>query len=200
MKPNPTNNATSTRLEEFFYLSFNFVATIAVTLINKYCFDKVEFGFPGALCNIHFAVTWLGCEMLRRMKFFEKLPNPPSPFEDRNYAAIIVVVGLVTPLNNTSLKHNSLGFYQLFKLLGNRSVMASVLFYALHFCNIYVCFLDMDYDMPRDFNVYVLCFMSCVSHTMRGRVGVSAGRKDSFSSALLGSRRGVFLRASLVSG
>lgn len=113
------NNAVSqTRAEEILYLSFNFLATIAVTLINKYCFDRVNFGFPGALCNIHFVVTWLGCEMLRRLNFFERLPHPPSPFEDKNYAAIIVVVGLVTPLNNTSLKHNSLGFYQLFKLLG----------------------------------------------------------------------------------
>lgn len=114
----PTALCTQTRAEEFLYLSFNFIATIAVTLINKYCFDKVNFGYPGALCNIHFAVTWLGCEMLRRLNFFEKLPKPPSPFQNMNYAAIILVVGLVTPLNNTSLKHNSLGFYQLFKLLG----------------------------------------------------------------------------------
>jgi hypothetical protein len=118
MKDRPSAVCTQTRAEELLYLSFNFFATIAVTLINKYCFDKVDFGFPGALCNIHFAVTWLGCEMLRRLHFFIRLPNPPSPFKDINYATIIVVVGLVTPLNNTSLKHNSLGFYQLFKLLG----------------------------------------------------------------------------------
>lgn len=107
----------SSRLQEVAYLSFNFIATISVTLINKYCFDHVDFGFPGALCNIHFAVTWLGCEILRRLRFFDTLPNAPTPFSDANYGCLVLVVGLVTPLNNTSLKLNSLGFYQLFKLL-----------------------------------------------------------------------------------
>ena len=125
MKLNLKNDSQK-RLKELFYLFFNFIATIAVTLINKYCFDRVEFGYPGTLCNIHFAITWLGCELLRRLNYFEKMQNAPSPFEDVNYATIIIVVGLVTPLNNTSLKHNSLGFYQLFKLLGTSNVVIAL--------------------------------------------------------------------------
>ena len=39
-------------------------------------------------------------------------PSPREPF----FAAIVLVVGTVTPLNNTSLKLNSVGFYQLAKV------------------------------------------------------------------------------------
>ena len=36
---------------------------------------------------------------------------------DPEFVAIVAVVGMVTPLNNSSLQMNSIGFYQLFKLL-----------------------------------------------------------------------------------
>jgi len=90
------------------------VSTIAMTMINKTCFSKIEFGFPAALCNIHFIVTLLGVEILYRAKMFKKVR---VSMRDINIIAIVVVVGIVTPLNNTSLKLNSIGFYQIFKLL-----------------------------------------------------------------------------------
>eukprot|EP00543_Licmophora_paradoxa_P000574 CAMPEP_0202448524 /NCGR_PEP_ID=MMETSP1360-20130828/7343_1 /ASSEMBLY_ACC=CAM_ASM_000848 /TAXON_ID=515479 /ORGANISM="Licmophora paradoxa, Strain CCMP2313" /LENGTH=274 /DNA_ID=CAMNT_0049066149 /DNA_START=216 /DNA_END=1040 /DNA_ORIENTATION=+ len=57
------------------------------------------------------------------MKLFEPLPKTPS-ITERNFAAIVLVVGLVTPLNNTSLKLNGMGFYQIFKLLVTPLVVA----------------------------------------------------------------------------
>ena len=58
--------------------------------------------------------------MMRQFKFFEPLgstKNLKAPsLKDRNFLAIVLLVGTVTPLNNTSLKLNSVGFYQLFKL------------------------------------------------------------------------------------
>jgi len=99
---------------ELTYLAFNFVSTIAVTVINKICFSKIEFGFPAALCNIHFLVTLLGVEILYRANMFKKVT---ISLRDINVIVIVVVVGIVTPLNNTSLKLNSIGFYQIFKLL-----------------------------------------------------------------------------------
>lgn len=104
----------SSSLADLSYLSFNFVSTIAVTVINKICFSKVDFGFPAALCNIHFLVTLLGVELLYRANKFQKIQVNPW---DKNFLAIVLVVGIVTPLNNTSLKLNSIGFYQIFKLL-----------------------------------------------------------------------------------
>jgi solute carrier family 35 protein E3 len=61
-------------------------------------------------------MTWLGVDIMRRWGLFEPLKKPPS-LGDMNFVTIVIVVGLVTPLNNTSLKLNSMGFYQIFKLL-----------------------------------------------------------------------------------
>ena len=47
---------------------------------------------------------------------FKALEEKPS-LRDWNFLSVAIVIGMVTPLNNTSLKLNSLGFYQLFKLL-----------------------------------------------------------------------------------
>jgi solute carrier family 35 protein E3 len=112
--------SSNVRRKQLSFLAFNFFSTIAVTFINKLCFTKVQFGFPAALCNVHFVMTWLGVEMMRQFKLFEPLgssKNLRTPsLKDRNFLAIVCLVGTVTPLNNTSLKLNSVGFYQLFKL------------------------------------------------------------------------------------
>lgn len=104
----------NTQTKDVSYLVFNFISTIAVTFINKLCFSKIEFGFPAALCNVHFLTTLLGVEALYRANKFRKVN---VNLRDPNFIAIVLVVGVVTPLNNTSLKLNSIGFYQIFKLL-----------------------------------------------------------------------------------
>jgi hypothetical protein len=118
----------SERGRQVFYLFFNFFSTVAVTFINKLCFTRVNFGFPAALCNIHFLVTFLGVETMRRVGIFQSLNGSrgssvyPS-LRDPGFLALVVVVGIVTPLNNTSLKLNSVGFYQIFKLLVTPGVL-----------------------------------------------------------------------------
>jgi len=107
---------SNTRMKQLFFLLFNFFSTIAITFINKICFSNVEFGYPAALSNIHFAITWVGVASMRRLNLFEPLGSTPSLL-DKDFAAIVIFVGTVTPLNNTSLQLNSMGFYQIFKLL-----------------------------------------------------------------------------------
>ena len=80
------------RFLQITYLLFNFVATVAVTFINKICFARVKFGFPAALCNIHFAMTWLGVEIMRQMGVFEPLAKTPS-LRDPQFLTIVLVVG-----------------------------------------------------------------------------------------------------------
>jgi len=84
-----------TRKEQIFYLTFNFLSTVAITFINKICFSKVQFGFPAALCNIHFLVTWLGVEIMRRLNMFEAPQRTPSLF-DKEFLAVVFFVGTVT--------------------------------------------------------------------------------------------------------
>lgn len=62
-----------------------------------------------------------GCD--EEVRILTALAVRPNPFEDRNVAVMVVVLGIVTPLNNTSLKLNSIGFYQLFKLLQTPAVV-----------------------------------------------------------------------------
>lgn len=111
------------RRSQALFLMFNFVATIAVTFINKTCFSRVNFGYPAALSNVHYVITWLGVECMRRLGLFEPLKIQPTLLE-KNFLAIVLVVGVVTPLNNASLKLNGMGFYQIFKLLVTPVVVA----------------------------------------------------------------------------
>mmetsp|Transcript_8178 Transcript_8178/g.12552 ORF Transcript_8178/g.12552 Transcript_8178/m.12552 type:complete len:374 (-) Transcript_8178:2934-4055(-) len=114
---------STSRVQELTYLAFNFFSTIAVTFINKACFSRVNFQYPAMLCNIHFIVTWIGVELMRKCGLFEPLKDLKESSKgkhriwERNFFTIVLVVGLVTPLNNTSLKLNGMGFYQIFKLL-----------------------------------------------------------------------------------
>ena len=72
------------------------------------------------LCNIHYAITWIGVEMMRRFGCFEPIRQKQvwnALRNNPNFIVVVLVVGIVTPLNNTTLKLNSMGFYQIFKLL-----------------------------------------------------------------------------------
>lgn len=122
--PAPGGHRQASRMWIVGFLLFNFTSTVFVTFINKICFSKVNFGYPAALCNIHYAITWLGVESMRRLNMFVPLANPPSSLRaDTQFRSIAFLIGTVTPLNNTSLQLNSIGFYQLFKLLVTPAVV-----------------------------------------------------------------------------
>ena len=127
-RPSSQIPLSSERIKQISFLAFNFFSTVAVTFINKLCFTKVQFGFPAALCNIHFILTWVGVEVMRRLNLFETFDpskcNKSPSLKDRNFLAIVLLLGTVTPMNNTSLKLNSVAFYQLFKLLVTPMVVA----------------------------------------------------------------------------
>ena len=112
----PASSVPATQAQQIMFLGFNLVSAIAVTFINKACFARIQFDYPAMLANIHFISTWLCVELLRQFKLFKPMTRRPS-LKDPNFLAIVVVVGLVTPLNNSSLQLNGVGFYQIFKLL-----------------------------------------------------------------------------------
>ena len=143
------SGTASTRRTQVLYLTFNLCSTIAVTFINKAVFSRFDFGFVATLCNIHYGITWLGCETMRRMGLFEELKKQPSIFEP-NFAVVAIVTGLVTPFNNSSLKYNSIGFYQIVKLLVTPCVVVleyfldgTTLSYTRALCLVVVCFFVM---------------------------------------------------------
>ena len=97
-------------------LMFNVFSTLTIITANKACFARVTFNFPTMLSALHYAVTWIGLDLMRRWKFFDAMGQRPSLLEPQ-YCLMMVAMAAVTPLNNMSLKLNSIGSYHMFKLL-----------------------------------------------------------------------------------
>jgi hypothetical protein len=111
-------SAYAHHISEVGYLFFNFVSSVAITFNNDAVFSKADFGYPGMLCLIGFVGTFVGTEIMRWFALVEPMKQKPVPsFKDPNFFILVAVVGLSKTLNNASLKHNSMGFYQIFKLL-----------------------------------------------------------------------------------
>ncbi|KAM0941689.1 putative sugar phosphate transporter domain-containing protein [Dioscorea sansibarensis] len=96
-------------------LTFNFMVAVGIIMANKLVMGRVGFNFPVALSLIHYATAWL---LMAVFKGLAMLPaSPPSkstPFS--SLFALGVVMSFSTGLANISLKHNSIGFYQMAKI------------------------------------------------------------------------------------
>jgi hypothetical protein len=99
------------------YLLFNFVSSVVITFINDAIFSRAEFGYPAWLCLNGFVATYLGCELMRWFSLVKPIQHQKPLMFEPNFALLVLVVGMSKTLNNASLKHNSMGFYQIFKLL-----------------------------------------------------------------------------------
>ncbi|KAK4850810.1 hypothetical protein QYF36_009972 [Acer negundo] len=96
-------------------MTFNFLVSVGIILTNKFVMGQVGFNFPIFLTLIHYSVAWI---LLALFKALSLLPvSPPSkttPFS--SLFTLGVVMSFATGLANTSLKHNSVGFYQMTKI------------------------------------------------------------------------------------
>ncbi|KAK9268313.1 hypothetical protein L1049_000061 [Liquidambar formosana] len=96
-------------------LTFNFMVAVGIIMANKLVMGKVGFNFPIFLTLIHYFTAWV---LLAIFKAFSLLPaSPPSkstPFS--SLFSLGAVMALSSGLANTSLKHNSVGFYQMAKI------------------------------------------------------------------------------------
>lgn len=94
------------------YLFFNAASSIGIVFANKVVFQTYKFKFGTLLTLIHFVFTFLGLEVCRQCGVFERKPV--------SFGAIlplcIAFCGFVA-LTNVSLVYNSVGFYQLVKVL-----------------------------------------------------------------------------------
>ncbi|KAJ0986921.1 hypothetical protein J5N97_005277 [Dioscorea zingiberensis] len=96
-------------------LTFNFMVAVGIIMANKLVMGTVGFNFPVALSLIHYAAAWF---LMAILKCLSMLPaSPPSkstPFS--SLFTLGVVMSFSTGLANISLKHNSVGFYQMAKI------------------------------------------------------------------------------------
>ena len=94
-------------------LVVNFFAAILVISLNKRVFSV--FPFPATLTSIHYFVAWAGVAILNAAGTFERRAVPPD--QTNSFYSLIVCWSLCNALSNISLERNSVGFYQLAKLL-----------------------------------------------------------------------------------
>jgi drug/metabolite transporter (DMT)-like permease len=96
-------------------LTFNFAVAVGIIMANKMVMGSVGFKFPIALSLIHYAVAFVLMAILKTMSMLPVAPPSKStPFS--SLFALGAVMSLSTGLANVSLKHNSVGFYQMAKI------------------------------------------------------------------------------------
>jgi hypothetical protein len=101
-------------------LACNFFAAILVISLNKRAF--MHFPYPAALTCIHYFVSWAGISVLHWCGIFEARPVPAQ--HSRTFMWLIMFWSLGNALSNVSLDRNSVGFYQLAKLMVTPSIVA----------------------------------------------------------------------------
>ncbi|KAL4333606.1 hypothetical protein GQ457_07G012640 [Hibiscus cannabinus] len=96
-------------------MSFNFFVAVGIILTNKFVMGKVGFNFPIFLTLIHYTVAWL---LLAFFKALSWLPvSPPSKTTPSSALfSLGAIMAFASGLANTSLKYNSVGFYQMAKI------------------------------------------------------------------------------------
>lgn len=111
-----------------FYLTLNIVFSIAIVLLNKWLY--VHTGFPNiTLSMIHFAMTFVGLLICEKLDVF--------CVKDIDIKEMVLIAttfcGFVV-LTNLSLAYNTVGTYQVAKMLTTPCVIVmQMIFYRKHF-------------------------------------------------------------------
>jgi len=94
-------------------LAFNFVSTLATVMANKYAL-KV-FNYPATLTVLHYMATFVAVRSMRVAGLFSA--RGVAATERRTFVALVIAWAVCNALSNASLGANSVGFYQLVKVL-----------------------------------------------------------------------------------
>jgi solute carrier family 35 protein E3 len=100
------------RLRIPFYLFLNASSSIGIVFMNKVVFQLYNFKYGTLLTFIHFIFTFVGLEVCRQFGVFEK-----KDVEIKKVLPLCVSFCGFVALTNLSLVYNSVGFYQLIKVL-----------------------------------------------------------------------------------
>lgn len=93
-------------------LALNASSSVGIVFVNKLVFQFFNFKQGTLLTFIHFVFTFLGLEICRRLGMFEK-----KPLKVQDVMPLCMSFCGFVALTNLSLLYNSVGFYQLIKVL-----------------------------------------------------------------------------------
>ncbi|XP_051135116.1 nucleotide-sugar uncharacterized transporter 2 [Andrographis paniculata] len=96
-------------------LSFNFVVAVGIIFGNKMVMGRVGFNYPIFLTLIHYTIAWILLALFRLLSLLPVAPpSKTTPFS--SLFTLGAIMAFASGLANTSLKHNSIGFYQMAKI------------------------------------------------------------------------------------
>ncbi|KAL1526581.1 hypothetical protein AB1Y20_015288 [Prymnesium parvum] len=94
-------------------LLFNFASALCTIVANKYAL-KV-FHYPAALTAIHYSLSWVAVKGAHRLGVFQRGTVPRE--QKKLFYSLVIAWATCNALSNASLEANSVGFYQLMKVL-----------------------------------------------------------------------------------
>ncbi|KAI8475535.1 MAG: hypothetical protein J3K34DRAFT_365576, partial [Monoraphidium minutum] len=94
------------------YVLLNILSTCGIVFANKLVLSTFSFSFPVALTFLHALFTVGGMELMCRAGFFARKAAPAA----QTLPIALAYVGSIV-LSNMSIKHNTVGFYQVCKVL-----------------------------------------------------------------------------------
>lgn len=100
------------------YMAFNFLSSVGIINVNKMVFKKYGYNFPTLLTGVHFVFTFLGLLVCHSFHMFTIKRVPMREVIPLSLSFVGFVI-----FNNLSLQYNSLGFYQLFKVLTTPAIV-----------------------------------------------------------------------------
>ncbi|KAI3510199.1 hypothetical protein L1887_25730 [Cichorium endivia] len=96
-------------------LTFNFLVSVGIIMGNKLVMGRVGFNYPIFLTLIHYTTAWMLLAVLKALSLLP--PSPPTKATPFSWLFCLgAVMAFASGLANTSLKHNSVGFYQMAKI------------------------------------------------------------------------------------
>jgi len=94
------------------FMAFNFLSSVSIIITNKYVFKDYKYNYATFLTVIHFIFTFFGLQLLARVGYFEVKRVSLTAV----MPLVLAFCGFVV-FNNLSLMYNSVGCYQLMKVM-----------------------------------------------------------------------------------
>ena len=94
------------------FMAFNFISAVLIVFVNKILFANQGFNYSTFTTVCHFVATWLGILCCELAGLFEA-----KKLRHRDVFPITLAFCGFVVFNNLSLQHNSIGFYQLMKVM-----------------------------------------------------------------------------------
>ncbi|GER52035.1 nucleotide/sugar transporter family protein [Striga asiatica] len=86
-------------------LTFNFLVSVTIILMNKLVLVNVGFNYPIFLTFIHYVCSWFIMALLKALSILS-LSSPPKSTKYSSLFSLGIVMSLSTGLANVSLKYN----------------------------------------------------------------------------------------------